>query len=213
MQAFPDPPDDEATLQILGRIEAGDREAWEELYRRYHDRLLFVVRMRLGRRLRGHLQSEDVLQSVVLEAFQALRSFEYRGPGSLQRFLQKMVTNKIRDLADTYGAEKRAGAVQLDEELARLVPQRGSGDEPAYYETEVYERLERCLAALPDEMRDLVLLRKVDGLSSKEVSERTGKSDAAVRKAYSRALARLATSMASAGTAASGGEPTVDDRS
>ena len=39
------------------------------------------------------------------------------------------------------------------------------------------------LAMLPEDLREIVLLRKVDGLSSQEVAERTGMSDAAVRKA------------------------------
>ncbi|MEM9803161.1 MAG: sigma-70 region 4 domain-containing protein [Planctomycetota bacterium] len=65
--------------------------------------------------------------------------------------------------------------------------------EPVYRDAGRYERLERALAALPAELREVVVLRRIDGLESKEVAALLGRSDDAVRKAYSRAMARLAT--------------------
>ncbi len=191
MEPFPSPPDEQATLTILGRIRAGEDEAWEDLYRRYHDQLLLTIRASLGRKLRGHLQSEDVFQSVALEALHALEGFEYRGPGSLRHFLNRLAVNKIRDRADFFGAAKRAGDTPLTDTVMKAV----SADEPAYFDGERYERLERCLERLPEEMREILLLRKVDGLPSKEVATLLGKSDEAVRKVYSRALAKLTVMM------------------
>lgn len=190
---FPAAPDEHATLDLLGRIEDGDDTAWNELYERYHDPLLFAVRVHLGANLRRHLESVDVLQSVALEAFRSLRRFEYRGPGSLNRYLRQLVLNKIRDRADTFGAQKRdSGPLAGGERLADVAD---PASEPAYRDPATYDRLERALAALPESMREILVLRKVDGLGSREVAERTGKSDAAVRKEYSRALARLTTLM------------------
>jgi RNA polymerase sigma-70 factor (ECF subfamily) len=188
---FPASPDESASLELVRRIQDGDRAAWNELYERYHDQLLLAVRMRLGAGLRRFLQSEDIFQSVALEAFRALERFEYRGQGSLENFLKTLVLNKIRDRADTFGAQKRAGSVTLDEELAGTLAS-GAG-EPGYHDAGRYERLERALEALPAEQRELILLRKLDGLSSQEVAQRLGLSDEAARKAYSRALARLTT--------------------
>jgi len=199
MDSFPAAPDESASLDLVARIQGGERGAWQELYARYHDQLLLAVRLRLGPGLRAWLQSEDVFQSVAKEALSALPRFEYRGPGSLERFLKTLVNNKIRDRADTFGAQKRSGSVPLSDSLAAslVAPPTGSPAEasPGYYDAATYARLERALAQLPDEQREVLLLRKVDGLSSQEVAERTGRSDDAVRKATSRALARLATLM------------------
>ena len=185
-------PDEGSTLELLDEARAGDGEAWGRLFRRYHDPLLLYARTRLGRELRRHLQSEDVFQSVVTDALTALRGFEYRGAGSLNRFLRTMVLNKIRDRADHYGARKRAGEVTLTDALLDAAHE----DTPTYEDPETYGRLERCLSALPEEMREVLVLRKVEGLSSKEVATELGKSDAAVRKLYSRSLARLTALMA-----------------
>lgn len=190
MRALPAPPDDRTTLEILQRIRQGEEAGWEGLYRRYHDELLFAVRRKLGPGLRSVLESEDVLQSVALEALKALPRFEHRGAGSLRAFLHTLVLNKIRDRADTFGAQKRQGAVALTETvLARVGAAPAAA--PEYFDP-AYERLERSLALLPEEMRAVLTLRRIEGLSSKEVAERLGKTDAAVRKLYSRALAQLA---------------------
>lgn len=191
MRAVPPPPDFQSSIELLARLRGGDRAAWEDLYARYHDQLLLTIRLRLGSGLRRHLQSEDILQSVVLEAFLELDAFEYRGAHSLERFLHHLVLNKIRDRADTFGAQKRAGSVPLDAHTAGAIA-APDADELRYRDTRRYDDLERCLRALPIEMREVIVLRKLDGLSSREVAERLGKSDEAVRKLYSRALARLA---------------------
>ncbi len=195
-KAFPEVPGEAATLELLGRIRDGQQDAWEDLYRRYHDDLLFAVRAHLGRRLRSALESEDVLQSVVIDAFKALPHFEQRHPGGLRAYLHKMVVNKIRDRADHFGAQKRAGTVPLTDSLAEHAAAPG---EPTYLAGERFERLERCLGALPDDMARVLILRKVDGLSSRETAQTLGKSDDATRKLYSRALARLTMVMGASG--------------
>lgn len=193
MGAFPEPPDEKTSLDLVRRLQRGENEAWEELYRRYHDQLLFAARVRLGTRLRAYLESEDILQSVARDAFLSMKGFEYRGPGSLAGYLHRMVQNKIRDRADSARAKGRSGALPLDPALAEsLAAPEG---EPRYHDAPAYEKLERALAALPDDLREIVLLRKVDGLTSQEVAGRLGKTDQAVRQATSRALARLALSM------------------
>jgi RNA polymerase sigma factor CnrH len=153
--------------------------------------------MRLGSGLRSVLQSEDVFQSVALDALSALKRFEYRGPGSLERYLKQMVLNKIRDRAKAFGTAKRAGN-RIDSEATFAGLAAPGAAEVGYYEAAVYVRLERAIAGLPDEMREVLLLRRIEGLSSLEVAERLGKSDASVRQIASRAMARLATTMAEA---------------
>lgn len=177
------------TLELLSRIRAGDQQAWEALYRRYHDELLFAVRTHLGPRLRSALESEDVLQSVAIEALRSLPQLELREPGGLRHYLHKMIVNKIRDRADYFAAQKRDGGVSLSTTEMHAIPD--GGGEPRYNDSERYERLESALRLLPPDMERVIVLRKIDGLSSVQAAQMMGKSDVAVRKLYSRALARL----------------------
>jgi RNA polymerase sigma-70 factor (ECF subfamily) len=196
MTLWPKTRDDGETRELVQRIQAGEESAWTELYRLYHDELLFLARARLGPQLRSALQSEDIVQSVALEAFRELQHFEVRGPGGLRRFLHGLVLNKIRDRADTYSAAKRAGGVPFG---ARHIESLAAPETSSPYGDLGYERLERALAALPEDMREVIVLRRIEELSSREVAARLGKSDDAVRKLYSRALARLAVLIGGAG--------------
>lgn len=189
MTVWPKTSDDAETRDLVRRIQVGEESAWTELYRLYHDELLFLARARLGPGLRSALQSEDIVQSVALEALRELRRFEVREPGGLRRFLRGLVLNKIRDRADTYSAAKRAGSVPLTAEHVETI---AAPEARSPYTDPGYERLERALAALPAEMREVIMLRRIEELSSQATAARLGKSDDAVRKLYSRALARLA---------------------
>lgn len=182
---------DELSLELVRRVQAGDSTAWEDLYRRYHDALLFAIRSRLGRGLRGWLQSEDILQSVVKDALRDLERFEPRGSGSLRHYLHVCVLNKIRSKAAHFEADKRAGERRLSSSaLDRL---SGPPEAPRYHDGARYERLERGLEQLPEAMREVVLLRSVEGLSNDEAAGILAKTPAATSKLYNRALARLGT--------------------
>ncbi|MBI5850758.1 MAG: sigma-70 family RNA polymerase sigma factor [Planctomycetes bacterium] len=188
MTALPDGPPDTKTLELLARLHEDDTAAWGELYGLYRDELLLAIRLNLGERLRSCLESEDVLQSAALEAFRALPRFEYRGKGSLRAYLHRVVLNTIRDRADYFTARRRQRSVPLTDSIADGL----ATDEPRYRDAPRYERLEKAMTTLPEEMRTVIVLRRIHGLSSKEAAERMGRSDDATRKLYSRAMARLA---------------------
>lgn len=188
----------DVSSDILRRIQAGDRSAWEDLYGRFRDRLLCSIRLRLGPELRRHLESEDVLQSVVREAFDDLGHVEARGPGSLAGYLQVCVLNKLRKMAERLGAQKRAGGRALTESMEERAP-APAPQELRYLDAERFDRLERGLRALDEGPREIVLLRLVEGLTNAEVAARLGISEDQSSKSYNRALARLAVSSADRG--------------
>jgi len=192
--------DDLESAEIVRRARDGDRSAFEKLYLRYHDALLLSVRCRLSPALRGRLTSEDVLQSVVADAISDIARFESRGPGSLSRWLHAAVLNKIRNKADWFAAQKRAGDVQLSDSLDSRLAARAD-QPPAYLEAERWEPLEKALAELPDDMREAVVLRTVEGLSNADAALALGKSSEATSKLYNRALARLGTRLSGGASA------------
>lgn len=184
-----------ASAELARRAGAGDRAAFAELYGRHHDALLLAVRCRLSPALRARLSSEDVLQSVVADVLSDIARFEPRGPGALARWLHTAVLNKLRNKADWYGADKRAGDVPLSDSLVGALAGSRAGA-PEYVDRERWEGLEQALAELPDEVREVVLLRTIEGLGNAEAADVLGKSPAATSKLYNRALARLGVRLA-----------------
>jgi RNA polymerase sigma-70 factor (ECF subfamily) len=192
--AIPPGPEGDLSLALVRRIQGGDRAAWQDLYARYHDALLLTIRCRLGAGLRGRVQSEDILQSVVKDALSELERFEPRGVGSLRRYLHACVVNKIRatasrDVAGARGRARQASTTELDQ-----LPS-AAGDALDYFDGERFGRLERAMRALPDAMREVVILRTIEGASNEEAASLLGKTPEATSKLYNRALARLGTSV------------------
>lgn len=182
--------DGEGSQELVRRIHDGDRSAFGELYRRFHDPLLLSIRTRLGPALRARVASEDILQSVFCAALDDMRGFEPRGPGSLARYLLTCALNKMRSKATWFGAGKRRGGVRLTESVAAAVPDPLSVP-PTYHDTSAFERLERALLQLPEAMREVVLMRRVEGLSNQEAAVALGRSEEATSKLYNRALAQV----------------------
>lgn len=179
------------SLELVRRIQAGEREAWDALYLRYRDRLLFSIRCRLGPGLRRRLQSEDILHSVIREAIEDLPRFEARRDHALAHYLHTCVLNKIRSKAEYWAAARRSGDCPLSPEVLERVAAADAA--PGYVDSARYERLERALAALPDHLREVILLRRIEGLTAAETAGVLGKTEAAAAKLYARAMARLGT--------------------
>jgi RNA polymerase sigma-70 factor (ECF subfamily) len=191
MKASNPTPSSESSIDLVRRIHEGDGRAWDELYLRYRDRLLLSIRCRLGFHLRARLESEDILHSVFRDALSDIHRFHPAHPQALNRYLHACVLNKIRTKADYYAAQKRAGEVPLSDSIIGGIP-NPAGAVPQYADSERFERLERAMARLPDEMREIILLRGIEELPNREAAEVMGKSPEAASKLYNRALARLA---------------------
>lgn len=184
--SLPGPPDDARSLELLAKLRAGDSEAFAVLYRRHRDELLLAVRAGMGPKLRAAMQSEDVLQSVAREAFEVLRRSPSPPHSGFTGLLRRLVRHRLIDRARAL--RRRGEMLPLGDTVAEAAAAPAAPD----YSDPRYERLERALRALPEEMRQVVRLRRFEGLSSQEVAARTGRTDDAVRKLFSRAMAKLA---------------------
>lgn len=194
MTGIPPLPPPEDSLDLVRRIQSGDDSAWDRLYLRFRDRLLLSIRCRLGAQLRTRLESEDILHSMFRDALSDVHRFVPQGPSSVNHYLHTCVLNKIRSKAEHYGALKRRGEVPLTDSMLAALP-NGADSEPRYSDFATFDRLERALARLPDETREVILLRLVEDLPNHEAASSLGKSPEATSKLYQRGLARLAVYM------------------
>lgn len=184
------------TTALLAAAREGRREALDELYRRCVPRLLAVVRARLGGGLRAHLESQDVLQAVLLRSFEKLDEFRGENAVSLVAWLARIAENEIRDRADWHGRQKRGAGVETRLETGRDVREerlRSALSELIFDERA--RRLDAALARLPEDQREVILLRKYQELSFAEVGERMGRSEDACRMLLARAMTALTLAM------------------
>lgn len=146
----------------------GDRNAFEELYRRHAD----AVYRRMTRLVGPVAEREDLVQHVFFDAYRALPGF--RGEAAFSTFLYRIVVNVAYD-----HLRKRKHLTLGDEELATLVAP-GLSPEAAAREREQMARALRCLAALKPQKRIAYVLRVVEGLSLDEIGVLVGANAPAV---------------------------------
>ena len=186
------------TIDLVQRAREGSGDAREELFARYGDRVLAIVRARLGRRLRANVESRDILQDALAEAVGGLERFEMRDDSSLIRWLATLVEHQITAKADYWGAAKR----DPGREVAREGVDEEGGDLPLPADdpspsmvvgaSEEAETVIDCIRGLPERQRELILLRDYSGASWQEVADAVGApSPGAARMLHARAVARL----------------------
>jgi RNA polymerase sigma-70 factor (ECF subfamily) len=182
---------EESTI-LLREARQGSREALGELYARYGSRLLAFIRSRMGRDLRARVESRDILQAALLKSFQRLSQFEGGDGATLMGWLVRIAENEIRDQADFQHRQRRdvSAAVPIEAEGLHLAADVRSALSAAVLDEEA-ERLGAALEALDPDHREVIVLRKLEELSFKEVAARMGRSEDACRMLLARAMVAL----------------------
>ncbi len=191
------------SLELVLRAQQGDASALDKLCARYYDRVRRIVRLRLGPRLRERVDSGDILQETFLAAVRSLQSFEMREEASLINWLSRLAERQIIAAADFHGAKKRdsrrdvplsgpigdSGAIGV---RAGLEDRRLARPLDALADVEEQQSVEAALERLPEEYRELILLRNYAGASWESVAEETDRpSPSAARMMHARALVEL----------------------
>jgi RNA polymerase sigma-70 factor (ECF subfamily) len=191
----------EPFADVLGAARAGDPDAADRLFSRVRPWLQILARTQLGRHLQAKTDPSDVVQVALLEAVRALDQFRGGTEAEFLAWLRQVLASAIRHEARRYGgtaardvAREESLDRQLEESSARLgagLVADGSSPSAGAERVEARLALAALLARLPEEYRDVIVLRNLEGLSHEEVAERMGRSVGAVRMLWVRALARL----------------------
>jgi RNA polymerase sigma-70 factor (ECF subfamily) len=181
------------SADVLRAARDGSPEALGVLFDRCAGRLLSIIRLRMGRDLRARLESRDILQNTLLKSFQRLDQFEGGDGASLMAWLARIAENEIRDQADFQHRQRRdiAAGVSLDDSHAPPIAATIRSALSQAVLSEEAGRLEQALEALDADHREVIVLRKLEELSFKEIAERMGRSEDACRMLLARAMTAL----------------------
>ena len=192
---------DDKTRHLVALAQDGDESALNQLCKVYGPRVLWIIRLRMGRELRSKLESMDVVQDVLVSALRDLGDFTYKDEGDFLRWLSKIAENRLRDNVDKLHADKRdiRKEVRLDNRGPTTggrffaVPGPIDTTTPSLIMSrrEDLDELAKAMDKLKPQYKEVIVLTKIEGLSYKEISDKLGKSDEAVRKLVSRAMAVL----------------------
>lgn len=171
---------DEAAIErLVAQAQQGDAEAFGALFDEYHGPVYRFIVNRVG----DPVDAEDLTQTVFVKVLEALPRYESRGVpfgGWLFRLARNTVIDHVRT---------RREHATLDTVAER------TDEEPGPHEIVVIradiDKVGEALAKLTDEQRDVIALRFIAGLSSREAAEAMGKQEGTIRGIQFRALAAL----------------------
>lgn len=175
------------TAGLLERGRAGDAEALSILFDRYRRRLAVLIHYRLGPEVKQHYEVDDVVQETLLRACRDLEQFQYQTPGSFFRWLAAIAGHVITDLARRENRQRRRvePAPQGVDPATSMTPSR------VVAQKEQLQALIAKLDELPEDYREVVVLAKIEGLTTQEVAERMGRTRQQVAVLLHRAIKRL----------------------
>jgi RNA polymerase sigma-70 factor (ECF subfamily) len=189
---------DRRTTEMLARQAAErDSDAFAELFRRVRGRLEMWIALRMGPLLRSRLTVDDVLQETFLQAHRSLESFRDEGEGSFRRWIFSVAENRLKDLHKFHGAQKRTPvreAPSFDEDERRrwaAISADGTSPSSGAHRADVTRRMTEAIERLPEELREVLVLRSIEERTFREVAERLERPTTSVKGLYSRALREL----------------------
>lgn len=159
-----------------------DRAAFGILYRRYLDPVYGYCFYLLG----DHHDAEDATERTFLAALGAIDRFRDEG-ATFRSWLFRIAHNQLANALRTRSRQRT--------DPRDLVREPATGGDPARLATlaDDARRLRAALGTLPEDRRQVVVLRFVDGLTAREIGVVLRRSEGAVRVLQHRALRDLAT--------------------
>ena len=189
------------TRHLVTMAKEGDNSALDQLCRVYSERVRRIVRLRMGQELRSKLESMDLVQDVLVCALGGLKDFTYKDEGDFLRWLSTIAENRLRDNLEKLHADKRdiRKKVRLDNRSPSTgnafvkIPAPIDATTPSVIMSrrEELDKLEKAIDELKPEYREVIILKRIEGLSYKEIGERLGRSPDAIGMLLSRAMVAL----------------------
>lgn len=183
--------------ESLAQLRSGDQELVVRFIQANQPVLLGFIRKRIGTQLQKKIEPEDILQEASIEAVQNFGKVDLDNREPLN-WLFQICERKIIDAHRHFFASQKRNASreaalgsQVAGGLADLLVASITSPSQAFSRDQKQLQMLAALDMLPEMQREALRLRYLIGLPSKEVAQKLGKSDGAVRVILSRALARL----------------------
>jgi RNA polymerase sigma-70 factor, ECF subfamily len=193
-----------ATHDLIAQARAGDAQALQSLLARYREYARLLVRCRAKGRLQARVDSSDFVQETLLRAAQNIRQFQGTSEEEWCAWLARIAEHEvIHQMRHHLGAAKRAAArersiaAEADDSangasrLERWFTKAQTSPSLAAMRKERSLLLTDALARLPEDYREVLILRHLEGLDFPEVAQRMERSAGAVRVLWTRALKKL----------------------
>jgi RNA polymerase sigma-70 factor (ECF subfamily) len=190
------------TEELLERAGTGDQRARQQLLARHRGRLRQMVALRIDRRMAARVDPSDVMQEALADAAANLSDYVKTRPLPFYPWLRQFAWQRLLQLHRHHLQAQRRSVTReqlrifdLADESEAMLAERlvNSASSPSarLLASELRDRVRAALDALEPRDREVLVLRYLEQLSSKEIAAVLGISEAAVKTRHRRALERL----------------------
>jgi RNA polymerase sigma-70 factor (ECF subfamily) len=170
--------------RLAGLASGGDQQALELLLGRIRPMVVQYCRARIGFGTLGTQSAEDIAQDTLLAVVGALG--RWRPEKRVMAFVYGIASNKV---VDAYRAAGRDRSVPT--EVVPDEPDLEHGPEQTALHGSTVAQLRQLLEQLPEQHREILVLRVALGMTAVETAAAVGSTSGAVRVTQHRALAKL----------------------
>ncbi|MBC7327710.1 sigma-70 family RNA polymerase sigma factor [bacterium] len=149
---------------LVSRSKNGDKEAFDILVQRYRQPLFRFI----YHSIRQKDDAEDITQEAFVKAYLSLH--QLKDDHLFKIWLFKIGLNLIRDSKRLAKRRKIASLDSLMENQEAQPESDDSSSEEGAEKQEIYQRLEKEISALPQELREVIVLRDIQGFSYEEIA-------------------------------------------
>lgn len=159
---------EESDAKLVEMVQRGDQAAFNVLVLRYQHRVLKLV----TRYLRDPVEAEDIAQEAFIKAYRALPSF--RGESAFYTWLYRIAANTAKNVL--VSSRRRLVDYDLDMQdpedyAAQVLLKDSDTPEGMLLTEEIRQTVTEAMQQLPDDLREAITLRELEGLSYEEIAE------------------------------------------
>jgi RNA polymerase sigma-70 factor (ECF subfamily) len=190
--------DSAETERLLDRIRAGEKPAVDRLFDRHRPYLRRLIELRLDPKLRPRVDPSDVVQEAQIEAHRRLQAYLRQPAFPFRLWLRQIAYDRLlmtRRFHVEAGRRAIARDLPLPDRSSMLLAREflAAGQSPSQQllQREFVRRVREAIGRLPDGDREVLILRKLEGLSNQETAQLLDIDPATASRRFGRAVLRL----------------------
>ncbi len=168
-------------LELVQEFNNGNPVAFNELVRRYQEKIYWVARRILG----SHEDADDIVQEVFIKVYESLK--EFRGDSSIYTWMYRIAVNLSLNVIRR---KKIKDFLRFDELVAPLISEEAVPDKQLEKE-EQRTLIEKGIAQLPEKQRIVFILRYYENLPYEEIAKLLKKSVGGLKANYFHAMKKI----------------------
>ena len=169
VESKPVNPDRAIDQKLVEKAQKGDKKAFGILVEKYNKKLTRL----LSRMVRDQSEIEDIVQDSFIKAYRAINNF--RGDSAFYTWLYRIGINTAKNHLVSLGKRPKAMDANEIEEMENYESMSelrvSETPESTMMSNQIAETVNGAIQNLPDELREAISLREIDGLCYEEISE------------------------------------------